>query len=136
MKKQFLVFLFSVLIPNISLAGISCDFGSDVGLEYFVDGKQVRPPEALYGSYNSSYVGASLIKGKTQLMIEHIGGAKPKKQRFRIPVGEKVEAEFKFPKYKKKLNTIVSIQDDGLFYNLSMEFEFEGAKHTPKWKCK
>ena len=136
MRYLSLLFLFIVFLPYTAAAGISCDFNSDVGLKYYIDDKEVRPPDALFGNFNSSYVRASLIKGKTQLMIEHIGGAKPKKERFRIPLGEKVETQFKFPNYKKKLDTSVSITDDGLFYNLLMEFDFEGSKHTAKWKCK
>lgn len=134
--KKWLFFLLSTALfsaPALSLS-LKCDFSGDVGLTYVIDGKQTRPPEDLFARYNASFVQASLIKGKTLLQVRRIGGAEPIKL-LRIPMGEKVEAEFKFPKPKDHIKAKAGITDDGVNYFVTMEFEFDGKSHTPVWKC-
>ena len=134
--KKWLFFLLSTTLfsaPALSLS-LKCDFSGDVGLTYVIDGKQTRPPEDLFARYNASFVQASLIKGKTLLQVRRIGGAEPIKL-LRIPMGEKVEAEFKFPKPKDHKKAKAGITDDGVNYFVTMEFEFDGKSHTPVWKC-
>ena len=139
MKKWISLLLPILLLTSIfstpALASLQCDFSSDVGLTYMIDGKQTRPPEDLFAQYNASFVRAALIKGKTLLQVSHIGGAEPTKH-LRIPMGEKVDADFKFPKPKDYIKAKAGITDDGVNYFITMEFEINGKSHTPVWKCK
>ena len=135
MKKWLFFLLSTSLFSAPAFASLKCEFSGGVGVTYVIDGKQTRPPEDLFAKYNVSYVQATLIKGKTLLQVERIGGAKPTK-RLRIPMEEKVEAEFKFPKPKDDIKAMAGISDDGVNYFVTMEFDFDGKKHTPVWKCK
>tara|TARA_B100000575_G_C22639960_1_gene394340 strand:+ start:108 stop:356 length:249 start_codon:yes stop_codon:yes gene_type:complete len=69
------------------------------------------------------------------ILFSQTAWAEPAK-RLRIPMGEKVEAEFKFPKPEDCIKAKAGISDDGLNYLVTMEFEFDGKTHTPIWKCK
>ena len=106
--------ILSMSLPElVHASSIQCDFDSDVGLEYKINDKEVRPPKTVYGDYNASFVQAFVIKGGTVLQVKHIGGAKPSK-RLRIQMNGTETAEFKFPKFKKKTEATVSISDKGL----------------------
>ena len=130
------VLFLCVSFPALVFASsIQCDFDENVGLEYKINGEDVRPPKMLYGDYNASFVQAFVIKSGTVLQVQHIGGAKPSK-RLRIQMNGVETAEFKFPKFRKKTNSKVSIDDDGQYYSLSMEFMIGEDKHTPTWTCK
>ena len=135
-RKGLAALILMVGLPELAHASsIQCDFNSDVGLEYKINGEEARPPKSLYGNYNASFVQAFVIKGGTILQVKHIGGAKPSKT-LRIQMNGAETAEFKFPKLKTKTEATVSIHDVGKYYFLSMNFVMGEEKHTAIWKCK